>query len=224
MTRAVPRLTLLACLLAAACSQGASGPQGPKGDPGDPGGPPGPQGPQGIPGPQGLQGVQGLPGPAGTPGGRTTTSGTRLTSHEATWTGTDGSSYVTPSFGGFHDTLLNVDCSAMTAADGLTRCLPTNTATIIDGYYATSTCQPTTRVAFAVDCQAAPTYALRSVLSTDVCPSEYRYSIFRVGASTTAYTLSGPSCVTFTLPGYTAYLTDPELAPTTFVSFTVSYH
>lgn len=123
-------------------------------------------------------------------------------------------------FMGSRDTMLNIDCSFVLAADGVTRCLPAFSNPIAftpNPYFGDSAC--TIPVAQTTSC-TTPTHILQ--YPAPACPTG-GYRVLAVGAKfTTAFVKSGTTCTAFTSsPGVTYYASGAEIAPATFQSATL---
>lgn len=148
----------------------------------------GQQGQAGQQGPQGPAGPQGPPGPAG-PGdrGSSDTAGTRLKMYKSVFTADDGTKITTPSYV-YRDTVLNLDCTFQTAADGKQRCLPTyNAADIVSAsatpaFFADSGC--TRGLQFVLKPCAPITYLLLVSTGT-ACPASNRSAVYSTPSPTT---------------------------------------
>lgn len=147
-------------------------------------------------------------------------SGSRIKMRVTLQKGADGSQY-----GGYptpFDTMLNVDCSPGTAADGKTRCLPKSLTTVY-GYFADSAC--TQPLALETNpCAPLPPFASQPVAASS-CQAQASTRIFSVGAAHTAplFTKSGTSCVATTSPeGWRHYRLGAEVPATSLVEFTES--
>jgi hypothetical protein len=120
-------------------------------------------------------------------------------------------------FMGSRDTMLNIDCSFVPAADGVTRCLPAFSNPIAftpNPYFGDSAC--TIPVAQMTGC-TTPTHVLQ--YPAPACPSG-GYRVFSVGAKyATAFVKSGTTCTAFTSsPSVTYYALGSEISPATFQS------
>ena len=148
------------------------------------------------------------------------TSGSRL--KVKYMVGSDGTKVP---YGGLHDTMLNVDCSWLSAHDGATRCMPLSGAAIdIQSVFSDSGC--TQAIVLATKGCVAPVYAYRATPSGGACASS-QYFIFSVGAAFTGanyYSKSGANCTTAPTTSLTAsydpYAEGAEVPPSTFVAGT----
>ena len=123
-------------------------------------------------------------------------------------------------FMGSRDTMLNIDCQFVPAADGVTRCLPAFSNPIAfspNPYFGDSQCM--IPVAQMTGC-TTPTYVLQYPAAA--CPTS-GYRVFAVGAKyTTAFIKSGTTCTAFTSsPSITYYALGAEVSPSTFQSSTL---
>ena len=147
-------------------------------------------------------------------------SGSRLNVNY--YAGTDGSKL---SRGTMHDSMLNVDCSFLTASDGTLRCMPTGGAGL--SFFADSACSHPFALQLAT-C-SAPLYAVSFAASTTGCGSVDVWHVFPITGAYTemAYYSGTPSSCTgpTTIPGpyatYNFYSVGAELPPSTFVQATV---
>jgi hypothetical protein len=120
-------------------------------------------------------------------------------------------------FMGSRDTMLNIDCVFMLAADGVTRCLPAFSNPIAftpNPYFGDSSC--TIPVAAMTGC-TAPTHVLE--YPAQACPTG-GYRVFAVGAKyASAFIKSGTTCTALTSsPSTTYYAIGAEVSPSTFQS------
>jgi hypothetical protein len=143
-------------------------------------------------------------------------SGSRLKAYYRT--GDDGSKAYIPYV--WFDSQRNEDCAFQTAADGVSRCMPTAYATT---QFTDAACM--NPVVWMPTC-SSPKYA--SYSDATQCPSLPH--IYPVGAvlttPTTVYFKSGNVCTMttpFGTPGYAYYSIGAEIAPTTFVGSTLQH-
>jgi hypothetical protein len=165
-------------------------------------------------------------------------SGSRL---KANWlVGSDGSRQ----FQNWHDTQLNMDCLFLTAADGTTRCLPSDQTITVTNYYADSACSQQLAGATVNACSGPATgFAFYFDASTCTAMTPYRYRLYQVqgpftfqtitlsdGSTTTnlyqkSTTASGTSCVTVPASSYLSeenfYFYGAEIPASLFVQATI---
>ena len=115
------------------------------------------------------------------------------------------------------DTKLGMDCAALVAADGTTRCLPTDTADA-SNHFADATC--TTRIGRRTAGACAATHAV--VLQNATCP--VRRQILRLGAPHTGPVFEGApdgSCrAAAASPDWSYFAIGQEILPLEFVELT----
>jgi hypothetical protein len=142
----------------------------------------------------------------------TNQSGTRL--KVKYYAGDDGSK----AFAGFYDSQRKEDCSFRTAADGVSRCMPTTNA-VFSGYYADMTCtQPV--VVVPAGC-STPTYVLQTDVSCNPVSDLLSVGVSYSGSS--IYVLSGTTCTgtSGTGSGAAYFYLGSEVPPSSFVAGTL---
>jgi hypothetical protein len=116
---------------------------------------------------------------------------------------------------GWHDTTLNIDCSFGLAADGMTRCVPTDVADAITLRFGDAAC--TIPVAYYNNScgGSVPSYVRQ--FGEGTCPSTGDH-YFAVGMPyTTVYFQSGSSCVAQAADQFPSYYAiGSEVPPSTF--------
>ncbi len=160
------------------------------------------------------------------------TSGTRL--KQKVISTADGAS----GFNGWYDTMLNMDCTFMVAADQQYRCMPFASIDFQNTVYGDATCsqQPLITMAATGGCGTPQpyVYSTTNVSSCIVIGGLNRgqtvlhgYAIGAVYTGTTVFSKSSGTCQTATYfppgPGYAYYNVNPtEVPASTFVAGTIS--
>lgn len=142
-------------------------------------------------------------------------SGSRLKAQSIV--GADGSVHYL----GLYDSQLKVTCSFEAMSDNNLHCIPASTTVgVINSYFADSACsQPITWIATG----CTPSYATKPV-SAPGCAASVTH-VFSVGAAFTGtpFVNTGTcNALPTTLQGYDAYMVGSEIAPSTFVSGTLT--
>ena len=163
-----------------------------------------------------ASGVSTLPVPAAK--ADTTTSGSRLKARN--YVGSDGSKQ----FWGWHDSMVNADCSFLPASDGTTRCLPVGVGTATGGYFSDPGCsQPLAQAAKGCS-PAMYTFQIVVPATTGCVPTDF-YRLYSVSSpySGPIYTGTPASCTAEPNAGTTAdfYSAGAEIPPSTFVAATL---
>ena len=151
-------------------------------------------------------------------------SGARIKARSATYTytGADGAKQTIKSFGGWFDSNRNEACGVALATDGQNRCLPSGANTSPYPFLADAAC---TKQFVRVVAGALPPKYVTST-ATIAAGTAYRYSL--PGAKitvTSVYVKSGDQCLLLGASPADSDFYDtngPEIAPTNFVSFTVT--
>jgi hypothetical protein len=143
-----------------------------------------------------------------------TQSGTRLKVNY--YAGTDGSKQPT---GNMHDSMLNVDCSFLTASDGTLRCMPSGTG--LTGFVDSGCTQP---LAIRTKGCSAPAYGVKPVTACDAGDVWHVFPITGAYSGASYYSGAPGACAASPTSGLTAYdlySTGAELPPSTFAQATI---
>jgi hypothetical protein len=114
------------------------------------------------------------------------------------------------------DTMTSLPCSYQTAADGMTRCLPTGQASVNPAFFSDSACSKVAAQGYA-GC-AAPTYAVGSTASA--CVTSPTSHVYLVGAVSSVFEKVGTTCtaVTGLSASFTFYSLGAEVPASSFVA------
>lgn len=180
-------------------------------------GAPGKDGAPGVQGPAGAPGAAGAAGAAGPAGQDATASGTRLTARYLV--GGDGSR----AFAGWHDTMLNTDCTYGVASDGMTRCLPSGAGTVqsfvgsSEAFYSTDpTCAAPSSVFVVPACVPAVAFAVAPKVQMSICSPPGTTAVYAVGPQ-----IQTPPAMIYQSQGGTCVGGPTDTTQATYYAFTV---
>jgi hypothetical protein len=124
---------------------------------------------------------------------------------------------------GIYDTLLKTACTALTAEDGIVRCMPSTPATI--GLFFTDTgCSANIAYAFVPMCAMAPKYVAEAAQQLPMCAENTKSIWYTIGseyAGPSYFKNNGVCTATPPLTNYKYYSLGNKIAPSEFVQLTV---